>query len=373
MPFIDSQKLDFNGYNRNWPAAFSVSSLDCLGGGSASWSPIYFGIRVALFVIMFIVFICSVVDNDGHANPRYICLDTSQSHAECAASLSLNVTQLCNASKIVRTSTGDGVGWSNWECTCTGPQYLGYLTYQILLIQLAYLFLAAFATYQGRTYLAPHAKPVPPYGVAADTPNGPWFIQAVWALQSIQIPGTFLVFVLYWGLVFKGTLTSFVSPLTHGLNFFVALAEWMLSKHPMYYIHVVWFFAYAVFYLIFNLIWYGAGATTCLGENFFYSALDFNQGASTWILACFLLIVAVPGIFCFMTCAIQKWREVGKDQVLPSDDPHRDKGSEQGDKSSEQGDNGSEQGNEQGAPKRKGSTTATLESLQKASSALHVA
>lgn len=57
--------LSFRSYDLNWPLAFGVSSLDCLGAGGkdgkkAKWSMAYFAIRVVLFLIMFATLIWSM-------------------------------------------------------------------------------------------------------------------------------------------------------------------------------------------------------------------------------------------------------------------------------------------------------------------------
>lgn len=324
---MDTRKLDFDGYDRNWPLAFSVSSLDCLGAGgqkrtgccrysSASnpkWSPVYFGIRIGLFVLMFFIFLLSAINSSGSYSTRYLCTDESLSLSQCADALAVNLTDICGQARTARDAAGDAVGWSVWECVCPGPLWLAYLTHWTLLIQLAYLFLAAFTTYRGRAYVS---SPVP-----ADTPVGPWYVKAVWFLQAIQIPGTFLVFVLYWLLVFTGSFANFVSPLTHGVNFVVAVVDFYLSKQPMYTAHVLWFFGYACLYCLWNVIFWGSGATTCHGENFLYSSLDLNSGAGAWILMVGLLLVVVPLIYGIFTLVINTCRVVGGDVVLPSDDP----------------------------------------------------
>lgn len=328
----DARRLDFDGYDRNWPLAFSVSSLNCLGAGSQSshctcccrfssvghptWSPVYFGIRVALFATMLSVLVLSAVNESGVYSERYLCnTNSTQSMdlSECADALGIELGSICGDAQEAKEESGDGVSWSVWECVCPGPEWLIYLTHQTLLVQNVYLFLAAYTTWKGRNY-------VEPSGVPADTPVGPWYVRAVWFLHSVQIGGTFLVFCLYWFLVFDGTLYNFLSPLTHGLNWVVSVLDWWLSKQPTYWMHVVWFFAFALWYCGFNVAWWASGATTCHGDNFVYGALDLNGGAMPWLLMVGLCLVVVPLVYGAFVAVIKKCRIIGGDVVKPSDD-----------------------------------------------------
>ena len=55
----------------------------------------------------------------------------------------------------------------------------------------------------------------------------------MWSQLARQVPTTFLVLLLYWLLVFDGRLNSITSPLTHGANFIIAVADAFLSKQVL--------------------------------------------------------------------------------------------------------------------------------------------
>ena len=52
----------------------------------------------------------------------------------------------------------------------------------------------------------------------------PRLAKIMWFLQSVSLPGSFFVFVLYWGLVFDGTLKA-ISTCTHGVNFVAMMVD----------------------------------------------------------------------------------------------------------------------------------------------------
>ena len=52
----------------------------------------------------------------------------------------------------------------------------------------------------------------------------PRLAKIMWFLQSVSLPGSFFVAVLYWGLVFDGTLKA-VSTFTHGVNFVAMMVD----------------------------------------------------------------------------------------------------------------------------------------------------
>ena len=77
---------------------------------------------------------------------------------------------------------------------------------------------------------------IPVEQVVADLEDGrkqvppmPWFVRVTWFLQAIILPGSFCIFVMYWALVFNPDKFMFLSTLTHGLNFIVMLADYLVG------------------------------------------------------------------------------------------------------------------------------------------------
>lgn len=104
-------------------------------------------------------------------------------------------------------------------------------------LQLLYLAAACASTLmalRGRT-VAPEWSEVP-------ARRTPWFVRLTWALQSAELPATFVVFAIYW--VFGWPAKPYfpqetdIGALTHGANFVVAMLDFLVAGLPVHLCHV---------------------------------------------------------------------------------------------------------------------------------------
>ena len=102
-------------------------------------------------------------------------------------------------------------------------------------------------------------------------------------MQNIALPCTLLVTLLYWALVFDGTIDNAVDVNTHGVNFVVMYLDMLLNGHPLRLGHVYQPVLYAFIYTIFSLIYDLSGGMDQLGNGYIYSSLDWsaNPGQAT--------------------------------------------------------------------------------------------
>ena len=164
--------------------------------------------------------------------------------------------------------------------------WLIYLTHQGLLIELCYLGFAAATTAASFHFANIDGTPGPPAKM-------PWYCKAAWVLQGVALPGSFLIFVLYWGLVYDGSMHA-ISPFTHGVNFAVMVADQALSNQPMYLLHAAFFMAYTVAYLAWTVVHYAAGLKDCDNNRYIYGALDWSNPSSAGRIAGAVVVVAAP-------------------------------------------------------------------------------
>ena len=164
--------------------------------------------------------------------------------------------------------------------------WLIYLTHQGLVIELAYLGFAAATTGACFWYADVDGTPGPPVKM-------PRYCMAAWVLQGIALPGSFLIFVLYWGLVYDGSLHA-ISVFTHGVNFLIMAADQILSKQPMYLVHGAIFFAYALFFVAWSGVHYASGLKDCENNRYIYAALNWGKPDAAGRIAALVLLVAAP-------------------------------------------------------------------------------
>jgi len=190
-------------------------------------------------------------------------------------------------------SCPDETDESVWNATGTAtraPQgctlWITKLTHWTLLLELIYL---SFAVYS--TAMAIYDSSVPD-GVGKATP---WFISVAYAMQPTVLIGSLLVFLLYWGLVYKpplGATTAF----THGANFVVMLIDFILVRNPLYLSHIFMPMAYALVYLLFTLLFYAATG------DYIYKALDWSNPSGTGRLVALILFLGIPILWILLYC-----------------------------------------------------------------------
>ena len=168
--------------------------------------------------------------------------------------------------------------------------YFIFLTNWTLIVQCVYLVLACYVTHSLRELVASGE-----HGTELEMPLS---VKTLWLLQGVLVPGTCLVFLLYWGLVFDGTIHTFTIP-THGVNFLVQLADLLISSQPYLLLHGLYFFAYCMLFLAWSLIHYATGVGDGKGNRYIYSSLDWSNVSGTSSLALFILLLVVPLCNCF--------------------------------------------------------------------------
>jgi cytochrome b561 len=87
-----------------------------------------------------------------------------------------------------------------------GGYWFIYWTHWTLGVEVAYLTVAAFATWR---FAGTDPAPV------SATGGTPWWIKGMWVLYDVSFPGTFFVFALYWLLVYTPP-ARVLSCMTHG-------------------------------------------------------------------------------------------------------------------------------------------------------------
>lgn len=198
-------------------------------------------------------------------------------------------------------STGDSIADGSYAC------YFIYLTHLMLTMQLLYFWFAWWTTRQADRMAS---------GETPKSDRMPCYVRTMWVLQDIVIPGSFLVFVLYWALVVPEK-TEPVQPLgyfTHGVNFVMQMLDVFLSRQPYHLLHGIYIAILGVVYISFTGIYYAAGGTDCNGNRYIYKAIDWSAPDSVYSLSLLILLVAVPVInlvfwFTISMCFPQNYKE----------------------------------------------------------------
>lgn len=171
-----------------------------------------------------------------------------------------------------------------------GDKFFIFLTYISLTLQATYTWLACYSSFKANAMTK---------GTCCKNSSTPWFAKAAWMLQDLLLPMTFFVFVLYFALVMdwsKPPAFPYREYFEHGLNFIIMMLDVFLSRKPVYLLHGLHFFFFAMTYVVFTIIYHAANGTNCRGKPYVYAAVDWNNPQKTITLMAMLLFVAVPAV-----------------------------------------------------------------------------
>lgn len=140
------------------------------------------------------------------------------------------------------------------------------------------------------------------------------------------MPGSLLVFVLFWGLLYPGDKQSAQQPVNYGVhaaNFGVMALDALVSDAPFPFLYV-WtgWVPYAFVYVLFTITFSQLGGRDAFGNPYVYNVLAWGTAAgaaSAGVLAGIIVLVVVPllGLCCFCTL-FQRRKRLTAQHVPPS-------------------------------------------------------
>lgn len=179
--------------------------------------------------------------------------------------------------------------------------------------------------------------------------NIPWYVKIVWMLYIVSKTTAVLIFVGYWTIVYRpcdnegsgmevddslqsntssgnasepdqgglgrqvlGEFTcSFLDVYTvqlHGVNTVIVLLDMCLSRVPYQFLHFPYPSIFTLTYIIFSLVYWGAGGTNANGMPYIYSSLDYETKSSAFILG--VLLIFAPILIFFILFLFAWLRDV---------------------------------------------------------------
>ena len=171
-------------------------------------------------------------------------------------------------------------------------------------------------------------------------------VHACRRLYAIALPGSFMVFALYWLLVYPAkapaqkAVEPFLSYMTHGANFGVMFVDACVNAQPYNLMSGAYFLMYALTYLAWSVVFDAAGLETACscadddgtdnagcrdrgdedesdGCNYIYSSLNWNVPAATAPLAVAIVLVVAPLIVLTLWFAVLLRRVLRAGYVAP--------------------------------------------------------
>lgn len=147
--------------------------------------------------------------------------------------------------------------------------------------------------------------------------NIPWYVKLIWLLYISACSAAFLVFIGYWGFLYSpcdesgsgdgdndnnttmgtdddgsgGSGEESCSTLdvhtiqVHGINIVIVFLDMILSRIPYQFFHFVHSAIFTMLYVIFSLVYWGAGGENHEGDPFIYSTLDYGERPVSGVFA----------------------------------------------------------------------------------------
>eukprot|EP00164_Ancoracysta_twista_P001122 GFYU01001473.1.p1 GENE.GFYU01001473.1~~GFYU01001473.1.p1 ORF type:complete len:281 (+),score=89.46 GFYU01001473.1:90-932(+) len=125
--------------------------------------------------------------------------------------------------------------------------------------------------------------------------SGKGKVAAEWQYRTnnLALIGPFLIVVVYWGVIYTGGHVTAYNVHVHGINFVQTLADFFLSRTE-FSIGNAWVtYIYGITYLIFTVIFYGAGGNNTMGKPYVYTFLDYGNNPTTAVIYVFGIVLIV--------------------------------------------------------------------------------
>lgn len=124
-----------------------------------------------------------------------------------------------------------------------------------------------------------------------DTKELPWYASLYWAVFNISITISIMITALYWLLLYSTEVRDemderafWLDVSTHGITSCLAVAELLLSRTPVRFLHVYQPLSMGLWYAVFSGIYHVTGGTDVNGNPFIYEILDWSQSKRSSII-----------------------------------------------------------------------------------------
>jgi len=122
-----------------------------------------------------------------------------------------------------------------------------------------------------------------------------WWVKVCWQTHSMILQATVIVTLLYW-ILLAGPPHMAISIAQHGVNTLLQLVDFIVVGTLVPFVHSIWVLLFAICFILFSVIHWGAGATDWAGNNYIYGVLDWNDPEAAGTLTA-LVLIFVPAIF----------------------------------------------------------------------------
>eukprot|EP00511_Aplanochytrium_stocchinoi_P006768 CAMPEP_0204841246 /NCGR_PEP_ID=MMETSP1346-20131115/41342_1 /ASSEMBLY_ACC=CAM_ASM_000771 /TAXON_ID=215587 /ORGANISM="Aplanochytrium stocchinoi, Strain GSBS06" /LENGTH=370 /DNA_ID=CAMNT_0051979269 /DNA_START=51 /DNA_END=1163 /DNA_ORIENTATION=- len=168
-----------------------------------------------------------------------------------------------------------------------------YLTHWGLFVEVIYWTLAVITTYMSKQE---NSNPNSPETEGeTEQEDLPLYAKAMWLAWDIILPGSFIILALYWFAVFEpGNTVNAMGVFVHGINFLIMAFDSILSSTPYLLLHGLYLFIFGLVFVIWSYIFYASGLKDSNGNRYIYPVLDWSNPGSAAAFSAIALFFVVP-------------------------------------------------------------------------------
>ncbi|XP_011567957.3 protein rolling stone [Plutella xylostella] len=111
----------------------------------------------------------------------------------------------------------------------------------------------------------------------------PWYVKTYWVLHNAAVTMALLISIFYWAFLTDSAegqeyaVDKVLDYFIHAVNSVAMLLLLLSGRQEFRVMHVLHALAFATIFLLFSLIYYAAGGTNGLGNDFIYPTMDWSR------------------------------------------------------------------------------------------------
>lgn len=137
-----------------------------------------------------------------------------------------------------------------------------------------------------------------------------WPQKAVWLFFTIASVTSVVITITYWSAVYPGVEIDGLIVNQHILSAAFMLIEVIISNIPIRLLHFIYSHVFSSIYVLFTVIYWGAGGTNEKGQHYIYKVLNYEDKAGQAIFTVFFVLIIMQflvHLFLFVLFRFRAW------------------------------------------------------------------
>lgn len=137
-----------------------------------------------------------------------------------------------------------------------------------------------------------------------------WPQKTLWLFFTIASVTSVVVTIAYWSMLYSGAEIDGLAVNQHILSTVFMLIEVIMSNIPIRLLHFIYSHVFSSIYVLFTVIYWGAGGLNEEGQHYIYKVLDYEEHAGKAIFTVFFVLIILQflvHLFLFILFRFRAW------------------------------------------------------------------